>query len=323
MATVGILRDANGDVTGIVEEKDASPQQRQIGEVNTGIIAAPAGRMREWLGALRNDNAQGEYYLTDVISAANESGVRVSGILAESELEVSGVNDRVQLAVLERYYQRQQAEALMRAGATLADPARIDVRGRVRVGTDVLVDVNVIFEGQVDIADDVVIGPNVLLRDCSIAKGAHVLANCHVDGATVGPDSIVGPFARLRPGAKLEDAVHIGNFVEVKNSQIGRGSKANHLTYLGDSEIGAGVNVGAGTITCNYDGANKHKTVIGDRAFIGSGVELVAPITIEEGATIGAGSTISKNAPAETLTLERSKQVTLRSWKRPVKQLQS
>jgi len=314
-----ILRAQDGRVTGIVEHKDASPQQRALREGNTGILCAGAAPLRAWLSRLDRDNAQGEYYLTDVIAMAAAEGVAIDTVHPARAVEVLGVNDRVQLATLERAYQRAQAERLMRGGATLADPARVDVRGEVQVGRDVWLDVNVVLEGSVEIEDEVRVGPNVVLRDCRLGRGVEVLANSLIDGAKVGAGARIGPFARLRPGTDLAAEVHVGNFVEVKNARLGRGSKANHLTYLGDAEVGAAANVGAGTITCNYDGANKHRTVIGDGAFIGSGVELVAPVTVHAGATIGAGSTISRDAPAGQLTLSRSRQVTVAGWRRPQK----
>jgi len=314
-----IVRSAGGHVSGIVEHKDATPEQLAIHEGNTGILCADAHRLRGWLSRLDRNNAQGEYYLTDVIAMAAADGMTIETVHPSRVEEVLGVNDRVQLAALERVRQRDLAERLMRDGASLADPARLDVRGDVSVGRDVWLDVNVILEGRVELADDVHVEPNVVLRDCRIEAGARIKANSIVEGARVGPGARIGPFARLRPGAALAKGVHVGNFVEVKNTSMGAGSKANHLSYLGDSDIGSGVNVGAGTITCNYDGANKHRTVIGDDAFIGSGVELVAPVTVHRGATIGAGSTISKDAPADALSLTRVKQVTLAAWRRPVK----
>ena len=314
-----ILRDSAGKVAGIVEQKDATPDQLPIREANSGIVAAPASNLRQWLRAMRNDNAQGEYYLTDIIQMASDDGINVHTVQADAIEEVSGVNDRLQLANLERWYQRREGDRLMRAGATLADPARIDVRGQLEVGQDVFIDVNTVFEGVVSLADGVSIGPNCTIRNTEIGEGATINSHSVIDMAQVGADCKIGPFARLRPGAVLEDSVHVGNYVEVKNARLGVGSKANHLTYLGDAEIGRDVNVGAGTITCNYDGANKHKTVIGDRAFIGSGVELVAPLTVHEGATIGAGSTIGSDAPAEQLTVSRAKARSIAGWKRPVK----
>jgi len=287
--------------------------------VNTGLMAASAKRMREWLAALRNDNAQGEYYLTDVVVMAARAGLKVNAILAEREDEVLGVNDKLQLAEVEAVYRRRRARELMLAGVTLVDPARFDARGPVSVGRDVQIDVNVVLEGQVTLGHRVRIGPNVLIRDCVIGDDVQVHANSVLDRASVGARAIVGPYARLRPGAALHEDVHVGNFVEVKNAELMRGAKANHLTYLGDATVGEQVNVGAGTITCNYDGANKWRTEIGAGAFIGSGTMLVAPVKVGAGATIGAGSTITKDAPDGQLTLERSKQLTLAGWKRPVK----
>jgi bifunctional UDP-N-acetylglucosamine pyrophosphorylase/glucosamine-1-phosphate N-acetyltransferase len=314
-----ILRDARGNVRGIVEEKDASAAQRRIREGNTGVMAMPAARLRGWLAQLRNDNAQGEYYLTDVVGMAVKARVPVRPLLALDETEVLGINDRLQLARVEALVRARCAEQAMRAGATLADPARFDQRGELVLGRDVFIDVNVVFEGRVVLGDGVRVGPNCVLRDTTVGAHSQVLANCVTERAVIGADCQVGPFARLRPGAVLDDGVHIGNFVEVKNSRIGKGSKANHLTYLGDADVGAAVNVGAGTITCNYDGANKSRTVIGDGAFIGSGNMLVAPVTIGAGATTGAGSTITRDAPAGKLTLARSRQVTIEGWQRPVK----
>ena len=314
-----IVRDGDGQVHRIVEQKDASPGELAIREVNTGILAAPAGRLRRWLAGLSSDNAQGEYYLTDVVALAVADGVAVEAAEAPSIVEVLGVNDRSQLALLEDALRRQHAEALMAAGVTLADPARIDVRGRLSCGRDVVIDVNAVFEGDVELADGVTVGPNAWIRDARIGAGVCIHPNTIVDGADVGPGCELGPFARIRPGTVLADGVKIGNFVETKKSRIGKGSKVNHLTYVGDAEIGAGVNVGAGTITCNYDGVNKHRTVIGDGAFIGSNTALVAPVTVGERATIGAGSTISKDAPSDQLTVARGRQVTVKGWKRPEK----
>jgi bifunctional UDP-N-acetylglucosamine pyrophosphorylase/glucosamine-1-phosphate N-acetyltransferase len=314
-----IVRDGSGRVVRIVEHKDANAKERAIHECNTGLLCAPARRLRQWLAALGNDNAQGEYYLTDVIVMAVKAGLEVKAVVAPTATEVMGVNDKLQLAELEAAYRRQRATALMLAGATLADPARFDARGEVEVGRDVFIDVNAVLEGKVKLGDRVRIGPNCCLRDVEIGEDTTVLPNCVLDGAVVGAGCTIGPFARLRPGARLAAGVHIGNFVEVKNSEIGAGSKANHLTYLGDTTIGANANVGAGTVTCNYDGANKWRTEIGDGAFIGSGSMLVAPVKVGAGATIGAGSTITKDAPGGRLTLERSRQLTLENWKRPEK----
>lgn len=314
-----ILRDGGGRVLSIVEEKDAGADQRAVREINTGIIAAPARRLRIWLDQLGDDNAQGERYLTDVIALAVADGVPVTTVTPAAPEEVLGVNDRVQLAALERYYQRHMAEALMLAGVSVMDPGRLDIRGEVQTGRDVCLDVNVVLEGRVILGDGVRIGPNCYIKDADIGAGSEVLPNCVVENARIGAGCRIGPFARIRPGADLGEEVHIGNFVEVKNTRIAARSKANHLTYLGDSEIGSDVNVGAGTITCNYDGANKHRTIIEDGVFIGSGVELVAPVTVHAGATVGAGSTITKNVAAGELALTRERQVAIKRWKRPQK----
>jgi bifunctional UDP-N-acetylglucosamine pyrophosphorylase / glucosamine-1-phosphate N-acetyltransferase len=315
-----IVRDRAGTVARIVEHKDANQKERTIDEVNTGLMAASAKRMREWLAQLRNDNAQGEYYLTDVVVLAAKAGLKVNAILADNEDEVLGVNDKVQLAEAEAVYRKRRATELMLQGVTLVDPARFDARGPVTVGRDVHVDVNVVFEGVVKLGNRVRIGPNVVIRDSEIGDDTVVFPNCVIDRASIGSSCNIGPFARFRPSSTLAKGVHVGNFVEVKNSILGAGAKANHLTYLGDATVGEKVNVGAGTITCNYDGANKFRTEIGAGAFIGSGAMLVAPVKIGAGATIGAGSTITKDAPDDKLTLARSKQLTLDGWKRPVKQ---
>jgi bifunctional UDP-N-acetylglucosamine pyrophosphorylase/glucosamine-1-phosphate N-acetyltransferase len=314
-----IVRDPAGTVRRIVEQKDASEAERAIDEVNTGIMALDGARLPGWLGRLENANAQGEYYLTDVVGLAVGDGLPVEAVVAPNPLEVAGINDRAQLAQLERAWQRRAADRLMRAGVTLADPARFDLRGTLRHGRDVVIDVNVIVEGDVRLGDDVSIGANTVLRDVEVGNGVQILENCVIESAYLGPDSRIGPFSRIRPGTHLDGHAHIGNFVEIKKSEVGLGSKVNHLTYVGDTTIGRDVNVGAGTITCNYDGANKHRTVIGDRAFIGSNAALVAPVTVGEGATIGAGSTITRDAPAEALTVARARQATLPGWKRPVK----
>jgi bifunctional UDP-N-acetylglucosamine pyrophosphorylase/glucosamine-1-phosphate N-acetyltransferase len=315
-----IVRDgASQRVLAIVEEKDASPAQRAIGEVYTGMLAAPTAALVRWLAALRNDNAQREYYLTDVVALAVAEGVPVAGVAVADETEALGVNSPQQLAELERRLQRRQADALMSAGVRLADPARFDLRGTLVCGADVEIDVGCVFEGRVTLADGVSVGPHCVLRDTTVAAGARIEAFSHLDGAQVGAGARVGPYARLRPGAVLGAEVHIGNFVEVKNSTLARGAKANHLAYLGDATLGERVNYGAGSITANYDGVNKHRTVIGDDVQIGSNCVLVAPVTVGAGATIGAGSTISKQAPAGQLTLARGRQVTLAQWQRPVK----
>ena len=314
-----VVRDARGRVKAIVEQKDASAAQRRINECNTGVLAVAAPLLRRWLGRLRSDNAQGEFYLTDIVAMAVKQRVAVRPLLAETEAEVLGVNDKQQLAQLEAVLRGECAAAAMRAGATLVDPARFDQRGELLLGRDVFIDANVLFEGRVVLGDRVRIGPNCVLRNVSIGADTHVVSHSVLEQSEIGSGCSIGPFARLRPGARLADKVHIGNFVEVKNSEIGAGSKANHLTYLGDATVGAGVNVGAGTICCNYDGVNKSRTVIQDAAFIGSGSMLVAPVTIGANATIGAGSTISRDAPAGKLTLARTRQVTIEGWSRPVK----
>jgi bifunctional UDP-N-acetylglucosamine pyrophosphorylase/glucosamine-1-phosphate N-acetyltransferase len=314
-----IVRDARGQVLRIVEQKDASARELRIREGNTGVLVAPAGLLRKWLGRLRNANAQREYYLTDIIAMARRERLRVVPLAAPTVIEVLGVNDKLQLAELEAAYRRRRAEELLRAGVTLIDPARIDVRGEVTVDADVLLDVNVVLEGPVHLGRGVHVGPNCVLSGARVAAGTEIRANCVIENASIGPDCQIGPYTRVRPGTELAGGVHLGNFVEVKNSTLGAGSKANHLSYVGDATIGAGVNIGAGTITCNYDGASKWRTEIGDRAFIGSGAMLVAPVKIGAGATIGAGSTITKDAPPEQLTLERSAQTTVAGWQRPTR----
>lgn len=314
-----IVRDNNQKVTSIVEHKDATEAQLTINEINTGIMCVPTQQLSQWLAKLSNNNAQGEYYLTDIIAMAVGDKIAINTVSATNSHEVEGVNDRQQLARLERYYQAMQAEELMQQGVTLRDPARIDVRGEVACGQDVTIDINVIIEGKVDIGDGVQIGPNVILKDCSIGAGSIIEANCVIEQAVVGKECNVGPFARLRPGATLANRAKVGNFVEIKNADIGEGSKVNHLSYIGDTTMGDNVNVGAGTITCNYDGANKHRTIIGDNVFVGSNTAMVAPIKLGDGATIGAGSTLTVDADAGALTLTRSKQKTLSGWKRPTK----
>jgi bifunctional UDP-N-acetylglucosamine pyrophosphorylase/glucosamine-1-phosphate N-acetyltransferase len=314
-----IVRDARGGVTAIVEHRDATDAQRRIHEINTGIMAAPARLLAGWLSQVGSGNAQGEYYLTDIVGIAAAGGSPVTALCAGATDEVLGVNDRRQLAEAESLHRRRIANALLDEGVTLIDPARIDVRGVLRCGRDVVIDVNAVFEGEVELGDGVRIGPNTVIRNSVIGARTVIHPNCVVELAVMGQGCEVGPFARLRPGVTLDDAAKLGNFVEIKKSRIGHGSKVNHLSYIGDTTIGSMVNVGAGTITCNYDGANKHQTVIGDGAFIGSGVELVAPVEIGAGATIGAGSTITRPAPPGQLTLERARQVTVAGWKRPVK----
>jgi bifunctional UDP-N-acetylglucosamine pyrophosphorylase / glucosamine-1-phosphate N-acetyltransferase len=314
-----VVRDARGRVKAIVEQKDATRTQLRLREGNTGVLVAPARLLRAWLGKLRTNNAQGEFYLTDVIAMAVKDRIGVAALVATDEAEVLGVNDKLQLAQLEAALRKQRAEVLLRAGVTLVDPMRFDQRGELTVGRDVFIDVNVVFEGQVQLGDRVRIGSSCVLRNVSLGAGTVVHPNSVLDSATAGPDCVIGPFARLRPGTVLAAGAHIGNFVEVKNSSIGAGSKANHLTYLGDATVGANVNVGAGTITCNYDGVNKARTVIEDGVFIGSGNMLVAPVTIGADATTAAGSTITQDAPAGKLTVARSRQVTIDGWHRPVK----
>jgi bifunctional UDP-N-acetylglucosamine pyrophosphorylase/glucosamine-1-phosphate N-acetyltransferase len=313
-----ILREPDGRVVGIREEKDCAPEQRAIHEVNTGLMAARAGQLRAWLAGLSRDNAQGEYYLTDVVGMAAQQG-GVEAVKAADADEVAGVNNRAQLAQLERIYQSRQARVLMDAGVTLADPARLDVRGRIIPARDVFIDVNVVLEGEVTLASFVRIGPGCILKDVALGEGVEIRANSILEGATIGAGAIIGPFARIRPGTTLAEGVHVGNFVEVKASRIGPGSKANHLTYIGDAEIGAGCNIGAGVITCNYDGANKHKTIIGDDVFVGSDTQLVAPVTVGAGATIGAGSTITKDVAEGSLALSRVPQTSREGWRRPRK----
>ena len=314
-----IVRDAAGHVQRIVEDKDASEAERAITEINTGIVVGNAGAMSGWLARLGNDNAQGEYYLTDIIELAAHDGVAVAGTRLADIDEAMGINDRTHLAAAERTLQRRLAEDAMRSGATLADPARIDIRGTLSVGSDVYIDVNAVFEGDVVLGDGCRIGPNCVIRDTTLGAGTQVFANSVIEEATTGTRCSIGPFARIRPGTELADQVKIGNFVETKQARIASGSKVNHLSYIGDSVLGSNVNVGAGTITCNYDGANKHVTKIGNDVFIGSGVNLVAPIEIGDGATIGAGSTLSKDAPAGELTIARVRQTLVSGWKRPKK----
>ena len=310
----------NSRVIGIIEQKDASQAQLLINEANTGILLANGGDLKRWLTNLSSDNAQGEYYLTDIIAAAHLEGKTITTAHPETEIEVEGANNRVQLASLERAYQLRQAEVLMLAGATLRDPARTDIRGKVSVGQEVVIDVNCIFEGVVSIADDVVIGPNCILKNCSIGAHTEIKANSIIEDAVIGEHCTLGPFARIRPGSIMKNDSHIGNFVEMKKSTLGEGAKAGHLSYLGDSEIGARVNIGAGTITCNYDGVNKYKTIIGDGAFIGSNSSIVAPAVIGNMATIAAGSVIVKNVEANDLAVARGKQRNIANWLRPVKQ---
>ncbi len=314
-----IVRDIQGKIERIVEEKDATEQEKSIKEVNTGIMLAPTARLKSWLKNLGNDNAQKEYYLTDIVQMAVSEGLPVKSVHPGAIWEVMGINDRMQLAEMERIFQKEQALELMRKGASLADPARIDIRGDLSVGRDVHVDVNCVFEGSVKIGDNVRIGPNCVLKDVEIEEGTEIAPFSHLEGAEIGRNCRIGPYARIRPGTRISDGAHVGNFVEIKNSSIGKNSKANHLSYVGDADVGRNVNIGAGTITCNYDGANKHKTVIEDEAFIGSDTQLIAPVTVGRGATIGAGSTITKDTPEGGLTLSRTRQVHIDYWKRPEK----
>jgi len=313
-----IIRNKRGSITAIVEEKDASPAQRKLNEINTGIMALPTGRLADWTAKLSNRNAQREYYLTDVVPLAVADKVAVDSVKARAEWEILGVNSKQQLAQLERIHQQQLAARLMDEGVTLADPARIDVRGRLVCGADVRIDVNCLFEGEVRLADGVEIGAHCVVRNSEVGANSRIEPFSHIDSARIGANCRIGPYARLRPGARLAAEVHVGNFVEVKEADIGERSKANHLAYIGDATVGRDVNVGAGTITCNYDGANKHRTVIEDDVFIGSDTQLVAPVTVRRGATIGAGSTITREAPADQLTISRVKQQSYK-WKRPQK----
>jgi bifunctional UDP-N-acetylglucosamine pyrophosphorylase / glucosamine-1-phosphate N-acetyltransferase len=314
-----VIRDERGEVERIVEDKDATDDERRVNEVNTGLMAFAAGPLRRFLAQLDNDNAQGEYYLTDVIARAVDGGTKVKGTVIASPTEVLGINDRAQLAIAERMLQRRIAQDLMSRGVTFADPERVDVRGELTVGRDVFIDVGAVFEGVCELGDRVRIEPYCVIANSKLGAGTVVHPHSVIADALAGPDCEIGPFARLRPGANLVSDVKVGNFVEVKKSTIAEGSKVNHLSYIGDTEIGRNANVGAGTITCNYDGANKHRTTIGDRAFIGSGTMLVAPVTVGADATIGAGSTITKDAPPGELTIERSKQTTVTGWQRPKK----
>ena len=314
-----IVRNRRGAITGIVEEKDASSAQRAIREVNTGAVALPTARLAGWLAQIKSRNAQREYYLTGIVPLALADRVAVTTVKARTSWEALGVNSKEQLAQLERIHQRENASRLMDAGVTLADPLRLDVRGNLACGADVRIDVNCVFEGAVKLADQVEVGANCVIRDTEIGRGTRIEPFTHIDGAKIGANCRIGPYARIRPGTRLAEEVHIGNYVEVKAAEIGTRSKANHLSYIGDTTVGRDVNIGAGTITCNYDGAAKHRTVIEDDVFIGSDTQLVAPVTVRRGATIGAGSTITKEAPAGALTLSRAKQVTVPGWKRPQK----
>ena len=315
-----VVRAAGGGVRRIVEEKDANRAQLRIHECNTGVMALPAQRLRAWLKLVRADNSQREYYLTDVIALAVKDRVPVRAVIAPRAIEVQGVNDKAQLAEVEAAWRSETARSLMLAGVTVADPARLDVRGTVSHGSDVSLDVNVVLEGRVVLGDGVRVGPGCVLRDAELGAGTEVFAHCVIDGAVIGPECLIGPFARIRPQTTLGKGVHIGNFVEVKNARLGEGSKANHLAYVGDADLGARVNIGAGTIIANYDGANKHRTVIGDDVHTGSNSVLVAPITVGPGATVGAGSTVTRTVPAGKLTVARARQATIEGWRRPVKE---
>lgn len=314
-----IVRDSANKVSAIVEHKDANTEQLTIDEINTGILALPASKIEKWVNSFNNDNAQGEYYLTDVIELAVNEGCKVNTTCVDDFYETLGVNSRQQLAELERYYQQQQAEKLMAAGVTLRDPARLDIRGELTVGQDSIVDVNVIFEGQCEIGQNVNIGANCIFKNVKIGNNTTILPNSIIEDSTIGDSANIGPYARLRPGTVLANATKVGNFVEIKNANIADGSKVNHLSYVGDAEVGKDVNIGAGTITCNYDGANKHLTVIKDNSFIGSNSALVAPVNIAEGSTVGAGSTITADTEKDSLTVARAKQRAIKGWKRPVK----
>jgi bifunctional UDP-N-acetylglucosamine pyrophosphorylase/glucosamine-1-phosphate N-acetyltransferase len=314
-----IVRGADNHVCAIVEHKDANEDQLAIREVNTGIMAMPVERLSGWLSRLRCDNLQGEYYLTDIVAMAVAEGTGVTSVRAEHEYEAMGINSKVDLAQAERIYQEQAAAKLLNAGVSLSDPMRLDVRGTLQCGRDVSIDVNCVFEGKVTLGDGVAVGANCIIRDCDISPGVRIAPFSHLDGATIGRNCRIGPFARIRPGSDIGDHAHIGNFVEIKNSDIDTGSKINHLSYVGDTTVGKNVNIGAGTITCNYDGVNKFRTIIEDNVFIGSDTQLVAPVTVGAGATIGAGSTITQNAPSGELTLSRGKQITISGWKRPEK----
>jgi len=314
-----IVRDQTGCVVRIVEQKDATPEQLRIAEINTGIVVTPTAQLGMWLASLKNDNAQGEFYLTDVVERAIEAGFEVVTAQPDEEWETLGVNSKQQLAELERIHQHNVAEALLVAGVTLADPARIDVRGTLECGRDVSIDVNCVFEGRVTLADNVTIGPNCVIRDATLGVGTRVEAFTHIEGAEIGANVGLGPYARLRPGASLQDESHVGNFVEVKNAVIGHGSKAGHLTYIGDADVGARVNIGAGTITCNYDGANKHRTIIEDDVFVGSDTQLVAPVRVGRGVTIAAGTTVWKDVAENVLVLNDKIQTSKTGFVRPTK----
>lgn len=314
-----IVRDDKGDILRIVEEKDAGDEELAICEINTGMMTVEGGLLKAWLAKLDNDNAQGEYYLTDVIQMAVKDGIRINTINPEAVAEIRGINDRAQLAEMERYYQLVQARHLMRQGVTMMDPGRFDLRGDLETGRDVTIDINVVIEGSVSIGNNVSIGPNCVIKDADIGDNVSIFPNCVIESAVIGSQCRIGPFARIRPLTRLAEAVHVGNFVEIKNTEVDSGSKMNHLSYIGDSHIGKNVNIGAGTITCNYDGANKHKTEIGDNVFVGSNTELVAPVKIGEGVTIGAGTTVTKDIKAGTLVHNKPEVRAVNDWERPKK----
>ena len=313
-----IVRNLEGEVSGIIEEKDATPEIKKIKEINTGIMACPTKDLRRWLSVIQPNNAQGEYYLTDIVGLAAKESVPIRTMMPQFAFEVEGVNNRLQLATLERTWQSHLATQLLQNGLTLLDPQRIDIRGKLSVGKDISIDVGCVFEGNVEIADGVQIGPYCVIKDSKIGANTQIKAFSHIEGATINDEAVIGPYARVRPGTLIDSQAHIGNFVEVKNSYIGTNSKANHLSYIGDAKVGNRVNIGAGTITCNYDGVNKHLTTIEDDVFIGSDSQLVAPVTVGKGATLGAGTTLTKDAPADKLTISRAKQLSV-EWKRPVK----
>lgn len=314
-----IVRDKSGKLLKIIEEKDASNEQRKIDEINTGIMAVDAKKLKHWVEALTDNNAQKEYYLTDIVEMAVNENISVSTIAPASTIEIHGINDRLQLAEMERYYQLVQTHQLMRQGVTLLDPARFDLRGELEFGKDIVIDINVLLEGRVKIGSNVSIGTNCVIKDSIIGDNVAILPNCIIENSIVGNECRVGPFSRIRPETVLDDNVHVGNFVEIKKSIVGKGSKINHLSYIGDSEVGNEVNIGAGTITCNYDGANKHKTIIEDKVFIGSDTQLVAPVIVKEGSTIAAGTTVTRDVDSNVLAISRVDQKTVKNWKRPVK----
>jgi bifunctional UDP-N-acetylglucosamine pyrophosphorylase/glucosamine-1-phosphate N-acetyltransferase len=314
-----IVRNTKGEITGIIEQKDASAEQLKITEVNTGVLALQSSQLRDWLPKITNNNAQGEYYLTDLVSIAREAGVEIVSVNPESATEVEGVNNRVQLSQLERAHQRQLAEVLMESGTSLADPARFDQRGDLSAGTDNFIDINCVFNGSVTIGSNVSIGANCQISDSTIGDGVSILPNTIIESSVVGDRAVVGPFARLRPGTRMESDTKVGNFVETKKTLVGKGSKINHLSYVGDAQLGENVNIGAGTITCNYDGVSKHKTDLGDGVFVGSNSTLVAPIKVDKGGFIAAGSTVTTEVPSDSLAVGRAKQRNIKGWKRPTK----